>query len=115
MKRISIFFLILLIAAEENLYAQLRVAELDSLNQVLLQKKDVSLSKLGKSQIKMKDGSVYKNCTIVLVTRNYITYEKGKTLHDHLIDKLAVIKFHQYPLELVFTNNGMGQIKQLTN
>lgn len=101
-------FLYSLISYSGNVNSQIKSAGPDSINSVLLNKQEVSLTKYGPAQIKMKDGTIYKNCVITLIKPHYIVYTKNKTLHDHMIDKIAKITFVNYPLQLQFNNEGIG-------
>lgn len=51
----------------------------------------IALNKLGMTTIYLKDGSIYKNCTIKAIHSLYVEYIKNKTLHDFHIERIKCI------------------------
>lgn len=51
----------------------------------------VALNKLGMCTIYLKDGTIYKNCTIRNIHPLYVEYIKNKTLHDFQIERIKCI------------------------
>lgn len=51
----------------------------------------IALNKLGMTTIYLKDGTIYKDCTIRAIHPLYIEYIKNKTLHDFHIERIKCI------------------------
>ena len=68
-----------------------------------VQKSDsILLSKLGKTKIVLKDGSIKKNCRIKKIHSYWIVYEKDGALHDQQIDKIRRIEIEDGTMRAVF-------------
>ena len=66
-------------------------------------KKDSSLlSRLIKTRIVLKDGSMKKNCRIKEMHSYWIVYEKDGSLHDQMIDKIQRIEICDGTMHAVF-------------
>lgn len=52
------------------------------------------LSRLTKTRIVFKDGSIKKNCRITEIREYWIVYEKDGSTHDQMIEKIARIEFN---------------------
>ena len=58
-----------------------------------IEKQDTGLlSKLAKTRIVLKDGSIKKNCRIKEINSYWIVFEKDGSLHDQMIDKIKRIE-----------------------
>ena len=68
-----------------------------------VEKKDsVLISKLKKTRIVLKDGSIKKNCRIKEINDYWIVYEKDGVLHDQQIDKIKRIEISDGTMNAVF-------------
>jgi len=51
----------------------------------------ISFNKLGVATIYLKDGTLTKNCAIKEIKPLWVVYQKNRTLHDILIEKIDCI------------------------
>lgn len=63
----------------------------DSLGNLQISSGGIALNRLGVCAIKLKDGTKLINCTIKEIKPLYVSYVKGRTMHDLMIDKIRCI------------------------
>ena len=63
----------------------------DSLGYLQSSSGGIALNRLGVCTIKLKDGTKLLNCAIKEVKPLYVSYVKGRTMHDLMIDKIKCI------------------------
>ena len=51
----------------------------------------IALNRFGVSTIKLKDGTMLKNCAIKEIKPLWVVYVKNRTIHDIMIDKINYI------------------------
>jgi len=75
-------------------------------------KKDSTLLlRLKNCRIVLKDGSIKKNCKVNEINEYWITYEKGGSMHDQMIDKIRRIELDDGTTqEVIFNQNNKPEL-----
>ena len=75
----------------------------DSAKKTQAEQKEMQLlSRLKKTKIVLKDGTIKKNCSVIEIKDYWIVYEKEGSLHDLMIEQIERIEIMDEKKQAVF-------------